>query len=75
MKWAAAIVMAVITAAPLHAQVNGSVSAMVDVLPDPDEAPGRQPATELRVRVFAEHAREFGQHLRVNASAYLDGLE
>jgi hypothetical protein len=47
---------------------------MVDVLPDPDESPGRQTTTELRLRVFAEGKHDVNEHVRLNASAYVDGL-
>jgi hypothetical protein len=74
MKWAVAMVMSVMTGITAHAQVTGSASVMLDVLPDPDEAPQRQTTTELRVRVFAEHEQEAGEHLRFNASAAVEGV-
>jgi hypothetical protein len=74
MKWAIALAMAVMAGIPVHAQVTGSASAMVDVLPDPDDTPERQTTTELRVRVFAERRHDVGAHLRLNASAYVEGV-
>jgi hypothetical protein len=68
-------VLAVLAVAPAHAQrITGSVSMMVDTLPDPDVAPGQQPATELRTRLFADGEREFGEHLHLHASGYIAGL-
>jgi len=69
-----ALVMVLAAGVSVEAQVTGSASAMVDVLPDPDEASGRQTATELRIRVFAERRQDVGEHLRLNASAYVEGL-
>jgi hypothetical protein len=43
-----------LAAAPAFAQVNGHVSVLFDTLPDLDETPGRQSASERRVRLFAE---------------------
>lgn len=74
MKWAAALALIVIAGDAVSAQVSGTVSAMVDVLPDPDETPGRQTTTELRLRVFAEGKHDVNEHFRLNASAYVDGL-
>jgi len=47
---------------------------MFDTLPDLEDAAGRQSATELRVRLFAERHDEFGSHLRINIAGYVDGL-
>jgi hypothetical protein len=74
MKWAAALALVAIARGSVSAQVSGSASAMVDVLPDPDETAGRQTTTELRVRVFAEGKHDVNEHFRLNASAYVDGL-
>lgn len=74
MKWLVAVAMTVLAGIPLAAQVTGSATAMVDVLPDPDETPGRQTNTELRVRVFAERKQDISEHFRLNASAYVEGL-
>jgi hypothetical protein len=74
MKWAAALTLALIAWVPVKAQVTGSASAMVDVLPDPDKAERRQTVTELRLRVFAEGKRDVGEHFRLNASGYVEGL-
>jgi hypothetical protein len=54
--------------------VTGHVSFLVDALPDPDAAPGRQPVSEARVRVFAEHRSQLGDRLRIVASGHVDGL-
>jgi hypothetical protein len=61
-------------ATPAAAQVNGHVSVLFDTLPDLDEAPGRQSASELRVRLFAERHDEFGARFRINIAGYVDGL-
>ncbi len=61
-------------AAPALAQVDGHVSVLFDVLPDVDAAAGRQAISEARVRLFAEHARDVGQHWRVKLSGHVDGL-
>ena len=74
MKWAAALTLALIAWVPVTAQVTGSASAMVDALPDPDKAEGRQTVTELRLRVFAEGKRDVSEHFRLNASGYVEGL-
>ncbi len=54
--------------------LDGSVSAMLDVLPDVGNAPGRQHATELRVRVLAERTQDVGAHLRLRGAVFVDGL-
>lgn len=74
MRVVVAIGLALTATVAVHAQVTGSVSVMVDSLPDLDETSGRQPVTELRARVFAETRRDVGEHLRLNASGYADGL-
>jgi hypothetical protein len=74
MKWAAALALIVIAGHAVSAQVSGTASAMVDVLPDPDETAGRQTITELRLRVFAEGKHDVNELFRLNASAYVDGL-
>jgi hypothetical protein len=56
------------------AQVNGHVSVMFDALPDVSEATGSQQVMELRTRLFLEHKRDVGSHIRLNLSAYADGL-
>ena len=56
------------------AQVDGSVSVLVDVLPDVSGAAGRQSVGELRTRVFVERREEIGGRLTVNLSGYVDGL-
>ena len=61
---------ACLTPAPAFAQVDGHVSALVDVLPDLS-APV---VSELRTRLFIEHKRDVGNHLRLNLAGYVDGL-
>ncbi len=63
-----------LAAMPAAAQVNGYASVLFDTLPDLDEAAGRQAASELRMRVFAERQDEFGSHIRINIAGYVDGL-
>ena len=52
-------------ASVVSAQIDGSVSVMLDRV---DEA------TELRARVTAEHRRNAGEHLRLVLSGYVDAL-
>jgi hypothetical protein len=54
--------------------VNGHVSFLFDVLPDPDPAPGRQAVTEARVRLFAERRDDIGSRLRLVLSGHAEGL-
>jgi len=72
----AAFVLWLLLAAAGHAsaQVQGHVSLMFDALPDLDSASGNQHVSELRARVFAERADDFGEHLRIVVSGYVDGL-
>jgi hypothetical protein len=56
------------------AQIDGHASVMVDVLPDLGEQGGAQTVTEFRTRVFVERRGSWGDHVRFNASAYVDGL-
>jgi hypothetical protein len=70
----AAAIFVLFVATPVAAQVNGYASVMFDVLPDLEAAPGAQSVSELRMRVFAERHDEFGSHLRINLSGYVDGL-
>ena len=50
------LVLAVLAnAVPAAAQIDGHISAMVNLFPDPDPTPGRQEVTELRTRIFLEH--------------------
>jgi hypothetical protein len=69
----AALVM-VHAARPAEAQVNGHVSVMADVLPDPDALPGRQTVVETRARLFAERRDDAGAHVHLVLSGYVDGL-
>jgi hypothetical protein len=70
----AAFVIVGLNVATASAQINGHVSVMFDMLPDLEDAVGRQSASELRARIFAERHDEFGSHLRINISGYVDGL-
>ena len=73
-RQAVAAAIFVLAATPVAAQVNGYAAVMLDVLPDLEAAPGAQSVSELRMRVFAERHDEFGSHLRINLSGYVDGL-
>jgi hypothetical protein len=68
------IFVACVAASPAFAQVDGHVSVLFDALPDISEAPGSQRVGELRTRLFVEHKRDAGAHLRVNLSGYVDAL-
>jgi hypothetical protein len=70
----AAAIITFLVSVPAFAQVDGHASVIVDVLPDVDEAPGRQSVVEARVRLFAERHDELGPHLRLNIAGYVDGL-
>jgi hypothetical protein len=64
------LIVALIAAAPALAaaqEVDGYVAAMADVLPNED-------ASELRLRLFAEHRADAGEHIRVTAAAFVEGL-
>ena len=74
MRWALSLTLVVVSATASNAQIHGSASVMLDVLPDPDEAPGNQPVTEIRTRLFAERRQEVGDHFRVALSGYVDAL-
>jgi hypothetical protein len=58
----------------LRAQVDGSASLLVDVLPDVSEAAGAQTVEEVRLRLFVERVQRVGEHVRLNLSGYVDGL-
>ena len=73
-RQAVAAAIFVLAATPVAAQVNGYAAVMLDVLPDLEAVPGAQSVSELRMRVFAERHDEFGSHLRINLSGYVDGL-
>jgi hypothetical protein len=62
------------TASPVVAQLHGNVSVTFDVLPDLSDARGRQSASELRTRLFAERRDQVGEHVRLTLSGYVDGL-
>jgi len=67
-------IVALFVATPVSAQIKGHVSVMFDTLPDLGDADGAQSVSELRTRIFAERHDEFGRHLRINISGYVDGL-
>jgi hypothetical protein len=73
-KSLATAIFVLVATLPASAQVNGHVSVMFDTLPDLEDAAGRQSASELRARIFAERHDEFGSHLRINLACYVDGL-
>ena len=56
------------------AQVDGSASVLFDLLPDISEERDRQTVSELRARLFVERRQDIGAHVRLNLSAYVDGL-
>jgi hypothetical protein len=69
------LVLAVLAnAVPAAAQIDGHISAMVNLFPDPDPTPGRQEVTELRTRIFLEHQSDVGSWFRIHLSGYADGL-
>ena len=72
-RWLVAAALAA-SVSPASAQVNGHVSAMVDVLPDVAEEEGAQSVGELRARVFVERRQDLGQYFRLHLSGYVDGL-
>ncbi len=74
MRTVAAAIITFLVSVPAFAQVDGHASVIVDVLPDVNEAPGRQSVVEARVRLFAERHDELGPHLRLNIAGYVDGL-
>ena len=61
-------------AAPASAQVDGHVSLLFDVFPDLLPAGGNQRVSELRTRVFVERGDQLGEHVRIQAAAYVDAL-
>ena len=69
-----AAIIAVLTAAPAAAQVDGYVSVMAVAFPDLQPDAGRQRVGELRARIFVERALTAGEHLRFHLSGYVDGL-
>ena len=74
-RGAIAILMGLMSfATPAAAQVNGSASLLLDVLPDPSARDGRQTVTELRARVVVDARKEVGEHWRFNLAGHADGL-
>ena len=63
-----------VTPVPAFAQVNGHVSVLFDLLPDISAAAGSQRVMEMRTRLFVERKQDFGAHLRIDLSGYVDGL-
>ena len=59
---------------PAAAQINGHASVLFDVLPAVVDAPQGGSVVELRTRLFVEHRRDVGSHLRLNLSGHVDGL-
>ena len=74
MRAAAAALLLLTIARPASAQLDGYASMMFVALPDLDPAAGNQHVSEFRARVFAERRLEFGAHLRLHVSGYVDGL-
>jgi hypothetical protein len=64
-------------AAPAVAQapLSGYASAFTDVIghPDPD-GPETRADVELRARVFLDGRKDLGEHVRIRAAGYIDGL-
>jgi hypothetical protein len=74
---ALAIAAALSAATPLAAQVpvTGYVSMLVDVVGRPrSEGGSRKADVEWRPRVFLDHRREIGDHVRLRLSGYVEGL-
>jgi len=64
------------SAPPTAAQgLDGYISVLGDMLPSVAlDAGERATVTELRVRVFAERRYDLGEHVRVTAAGFLEGL-
>jgi hypothetical protein len=60
--------------AAASAQVHGTATVTVDVLPDIDEAEGTRPVGELRARLFLETDQRIGDHVRLRLGGWADGL-
>lgn len=69
-----AAVAVISTSSPVVAQIHGELSVTFDLLPDPSDAPGLQTVGELRTRLSARTADQFGEHLRLILSGHIDGL-
>ncbi len=66
-----------IATGPVAAQpsVTGYVSTLVDVVGRPTTGSGsRETDVEWRPRVFLEHRRDVGDHIRLRLSGYVEGL-
>ena len=74
---ALAIAAALAATTPLAAQapVTGYVSMLFDVVGRPgSDGGGRDADVEWRPRVFLDHRREIGDHVRLRLSGYVEGL-
>jgi len=76
---AAALAVAAVLSAPsgvaAQSPVTGYVSSQVDGVGRPDDAGDGQGAdVEWRPRVFLEHRRDIGDHVRLRLSGFVDGL-
>lgn len=78
MRTAALAVVAVLSAASSAAAqspVTGYVSSQLDVVGRPDDdGEGQRADVEWRPRVFLEHRRDVGDHVRLRLSGYVEGL-
>lgn len=78
MRTAALALGAVLSVAPplaAQASVSGYVSTLLDVAGRPNAGEsGRLADLEWRPRVFLEHRQDFGDHLRLRLSGYVEGL-
>lgn len=74
MKYAVAFALMVLATMPAAGQVHGTVAVMLDVVPDPDDAPDRQSVSELRTRAHAEWSKNIGNDLYVFLGGYVEGL-
>ncbi len=74
MRVALALLLVLAGPAQARAQVHGHVSLLFDVMPSVGDGDGSQAVTEFRARVFVEHRRDLGEHIRLNLSGHVDGL-
>ena len=71
---AVAMLLSLSVPAVAQGSADGSVSVMTDVLPDVSVSEGRQTVGEVRMRLFGDLRRTFGDHLQLRAAGYVDGL-
>ncbi|MBK5297416.1 MAG: hypothetical protein JJE40_09680 [Vicinamibacteria bacterium] len=73
---ALAVAAALWASVPVAAQapVTGYVSMLFDVVGRPATGGGREADSEWRPRVFLEHRRDVGDHIRLRLSGYVEGL-